>query len=93
MIFFGSRYSPVTVEPRLVRSLLAVLPEAIRDANDGAQLHAALRAKGVTYLSREVCDDLIENHQDDLKIIEHRKEMEKDAELQNLLGTGTRSSR
>ena len=93
VVFFGTRYAPVSVDSRLVRSLLAVLPEAIRDANDGAQLHAALRAKGVTYLSREVCDDLIENRQDYLKIIEHRKEMEKDAELQNLLGTGTRSSR
>ena len=93
VVFFGTRYAPVSVDSRLVRSLLAVLPEAIRDANDGAQLHATLRAKGVTYLSREVCDDLIENRQDYLKIIEHRKEMEKDAELQNLLGTGTRSSR
>ena len=93
VIFFGTRYPTVSVEPRLVRSLLAVLPEAMREANDGAQLFAVLRGRGVNYLNREICDELVENRQDYLQIIEHRKEMEKNDELQNLLGTGTRSSR
>ena len=93
VIFFGARYPTVSVEPRLVRSLLAVLPEAMREANDGAQLFAMLRGRGVNYLNREICDELVENRQDYLQIIEHRKEMEKNDELQNLLGTGTRSSR
>ena len=93
VIFFGTRYSPVSLDSRLVRSLLAVLPEALRDANDGAQLYATLRAKGTTYISREVCDDLVENRQDYLQIIERRKEMEKNDELQNLLGPGARNSR
>ena len=93
VIFFGVRYPTVSVEPRLVRSLLAVLPEAMREANDGAQLFAVLRSKGVNYLNREICDELVENRQDYLQIIEHRKEMEKNDELQNLLGTVTRSSR
>lgn len=93
VIFFGARYPTVSVEPRLVRSLLAVLPEAMREANDGAQLFAVLRSRGVNYLNREICDELVENRQDYLQIIEHRKEMEKNDELQNLLGTGTRSSR
>ena len=93
VIFFGVRYPTVSVDPRLVRSLLAVLPEAMREANDGAQLFAVLRSKGVNYLNREICDELVENRQDYLQIIEHRKEMEKNDELQNLLGTGTRSSR
>ena len=93
VIFFGVRYPTVSVEPRLVRSLLAVLPEAMREANDGAQLFAVLRSRGVNYLNREICDELVENRQDYLQIIEHRKEMEKNDELQNLLGTGTRSSR
>ena len=93
VIFFGTRYSPVSLDSRLVRSLLTVLPEALRDANDGVQLYAALRAKGATYISREVCDDLVENRQDYLQIIERRKEMEKNDELQNLLGPGARNSR
>ena len=88
MIFFGSRYSPVTVEPRLVRSLLAVLPEAMREAEDGAQLYAALRSKGIVYLSREVCDDLVENRQDYRQVIEHRKTITKDDELRKLLESG-----
>lgn len=93
VIFFGARYPTVSVEPRLVRNLLAVLPEAMREANDGAQLFAVLRSRGVNYLNREICDELVENRQDYLQIIEHRKEMEKNDELQNILGTGTRSSR
>ncbi len=88
VIFFGSRYSPVTVEPRLVRSLLAVLPEAMREAEDGAQLYAALRSKGIVYLSREVCDDLVENRQDYRQVIEHRKTITKDDELKKLLESG-----
>ena len=88
MIFFGSRYSPVTVDPRLVRNLLAVLPDAIREADDGAQLFATLRSKGIVYLSREVCDDLVENRQDYPKLIEYRRSIEKDDELRKLLEGG-----
>lgn len=85
IIFFGTRYSPVTVDTRLVRSLLAVLPEAIREADDGAQLFAILRGKGIAYLSREVCDDLAENRADYPQIIEYRRAIEKDDELKRLL--------
>ena len=88
VIFFGTRYSPVTVDSRLVRSLLAVLPEAMREAEDGAQLFAVLRGKGITYLSREVCDDLIENRTDNRQMIEYRKAIEKDHELRKLLKNG-----
>ncbi len=93
VIFFGARYPTVSVEPRLVRSLLAVLPEAMREANDGAQLFAVLRSKGVNYLNREICDELVENRQDYLQIIERRKAIEKDDELRNLLETGSRNRR
>lgn len=88
VIFFGTRYSPVTVDSRLVRSLLAVLPEAMREADDGAQLFAALRSKGITYLSREVCDDLIDNRPDNRQMIEYRKTIEKDHELRKMLEGG-----
>lgn len=88
MIFFGSRYSPVTVEPRLVRNLLAVLPDAIREADDGAHLFSILRNKGIVYLSREVCDDLVENRADYPQILEYRRSIEKDDELRKLLGGG-----
>ena len=90
MIFFGSRYAPVSVAPRMARALLAMLPEAIRDADDGADLLRKLRAKGINYLSREICDELVENRTDSPQIIEHRKEMEKADELNKLLQQGTR---
>ena len=76
------------MDPRLVRSLLAVLPEAMREANDGAQLFAALRSKGIVYLSREVCDDLVENQQDYRQLIEHRRTIAKDDELRKLIESG-----
>ena len=88
VIFFGTRYSPVTVDSRLVRGLLAVLPEAMREADDGAQLYATLRSKGIVYLSREVCDDLVENRQDYRQVIEHRKTIAKDDELRKLIESG-----
>ena len=90
VIFFGSRYAPVSVAPRMARALLAMLPEAIRDADDGADLLRKLRAKGINYLSREICDELVENRTDSPQIIVHRKEMEKADELNKLLQQGTR---
>ena len=89
VIFFGSRYAPVSVAPRMARALLAMLPEAIRDADDGADLLRKLRAKGVNYLNREICDELVENRTDSPQIIEHRKEMEKADELNKLLQQGS----
>lgn len=88
VIFFGTRYSPVTVDTRLVRGLLAVLPEAIREAEDGAHLFSILRGKGIAYLSRDICDDLVENRADYPQILEYRRSIEKDDELRKLLGSG-----
>ena len=90
VIFFGSRYAPVSVAPRLARDLLAVLPEAIRDSNDGADLYGRLRGKGITYMTREVCDELVENRASYSALVECRKEMEKTDELNKLLRQGVR---
>ena len=85
VIFFGSRYVTVNVTPRLARDLLAILPEAMRDVNDGMELLGRLRGKGINYLSREICDDLVENRADYPLIIERRKEMERSDEVNKLL--------
>lgn len=90
VIFFGSRYAPVSVEPRSVRALMAMLPEAIRDSNDGADLYARLRGKGFPYMTREICEELVENRADYSALVERRKEMEKADELNKLLRQGTR---
>ena len=91
VIFFGSRYAPVIVsEPRLVRDLMAMLPEAIRDSSDGADLFGKMRGKGITYMTREICDELVENRTDYSALVERRKEMEKADELNKLLRQGTR---
>lgn len=85
VIFFGSRYAPVSVEPRSGRALMATLPEAIRDSSDGADLYGRMRAKGFPYMTREICDELVENRVDYSRIVERRKEMEKADELNRLL--------
>ena len=90
VIFFGSRYAPVSVAPRLARDLLAILPEAIRDSNDGADLYGRMRGKGITYMTREICDELVENSADYSALVERRKEMEKADELNRLLQQGSR---
>lgn len=79
--FFGSRYSRVFVEPRVARRLLEVLPEAIRDANDGADLCARLRTKGFVFMGRALCDDLIENRADYLQISGRREQIKDDERL------------
>lgn len=90
VIFFGSRYAPVIVsEPRLVRALMAILPEAIRDLNDGADLYARMRGNGFPYMTREICEELVENRADYSALVERRKEMEKADYLDNLFRQGT----
>ena len=74
-VFFGSRYARVVVEPRVAKKLLAVLPEALRDADDGVDLESRLRANGIVFLNRTLCSDLVENRPDYLKLIERRKHL------------------
>ena len=90
VIFFGSRYAPVSVAPRLARDLLAILPEAIRDSSDGADLYGKMRGRGITYMTREICDELVENRADYSYLVERRKEMAKADELNKLLQQGVR---
>ena len=90
VIFFGSRYAPVNVTPRLARGLMAMLPEAVRDSSDGADLLGRMRGKGITYMTREICDELIENRADYSLLVERRKEMEREDEVNKLLRQGVR---
>ena len=79
--FYGSRYARVLVEPRVARGLLDVLPEAMRDANNGAALAAALRRKGFPFMGRELCDDLVDNRMDYLEISRRRESIKEDERL------------
>ena len=90
VIFFGSRYAPVSVEPRSGRALMAILPEAIRDSSDGADLYGRMRAKGFPYMTRELCDELVENRVDYSRIVERRNEIEREDEVNKLLRQGVR---
>lgn len=73
IVFFGKRYARVVVEPRVAKTLLAVLPEAMRDADDGIDLESRVRAKGIVFLNRTLCTELVANRPDYLKLIDRRK--------------------
>ena len=62
--FFGSRYARVEVPPGLVKKLLDVLPDAMREADDGVDLESRIRARGIVFLNRTICTELIENRPD-----------------------------
>ncbi len=83
--FYGSRYARVIVEPRVAKALLAVLPEAIRDAENGAGLAAKMRAKGFAFMNLALCEDLIRNRADYPKLRELRKVFEEEASLKRML--------
>lgn len=83
--FYGARYSRVIVEPRVAKELLAVLPEAISDAPDGASLAAAMRAKGFAFMGRELCEDLVRHRADYPKILERRRALEEEESLRRMM--------
>lgn len=80
--FFGSCYARVVLEPRIAKGLLAVLPEAMRDANDNVDLEARLRAGGVVFINRTVCQDLLDNRADYLQLQARRKELQEEEAYQ-----------
>ena len=61
------------VPPGLVKKLLDVLPDAMREADDGVDLESRIRARGIVFLNRTICTELIENRPDYLKLIERKK--------------------
>lgn len=83
-IFFGSRYARIVVEPRLVKTMLSALPEAMRDAEDGVELESRVRAKGIAFLNRTLCGELITNRPDYLKLAERRKFLKELECLENI---------
>ena len=83
--FYGARYPRVFVGPRVAKDLLAVLPEAISDAPDGAALEAAMRAKGFAFMGRELCEDLVRHRADYPKILERRRALEEEEALRRMM--------
>lgn len=83
--FFGSRYGQVNVPPRLAQKLMAVLPDAVRDANDAADLHARMKQGGFAFMSKEICEDLIANRADYPALAERRRKMQSDAEFDSVV--------
>ena len=89
--FFG-RYGLVVVQQRLTRGMMNVLPEAIRDSENGADLFSRMRAKGLLYLNANICADLIENRADYSALVERRQQMKEDEEVKNILSNGAQGT-
>lgn len=83
VVFFGVRYAPVVAEQRVAKSLMAVLPEAIRDAANGAELASTLRAKGFVFMNLQLCEDLIEHRADYPALVERRKQLLEEEKIFN----------
>ena len=88
--FFGSRYAPVIVQPRIGRGLLKILPEAIRDAEDAAELQAQMRQKGYAFMTRELCEDLVENRADYPALLRYRQHLEDEEKFNRMVKGGNR---
>ena len=86
--FFGTRYARVNVSGRLARSLLDVLPEAVRDAADGAELFARMKSKGFGFLTSALCADLIEHRADYAALVERRQKVREDENFRKMLSNG-----
>jgi len=86
--FFGKNYARVDVPQRLGRGLLDVLPEAMRDAADGADLYGRMRNRGYVFLNADLCADLIENRADYTALVERRRKVKEDEDVQKLISTG-----
>ena len=88
--FFGKGYARVDVPQRLGRDLIGVLPEAMRDASDGADLHSRMRARGFVFLNAQLCAELIANRADYTELVERRKKLKEEDDLQKMLKGGQR---
>ena len=83
--FFGVRHAPIRVEARQAETLLAILPNALRDANDARQLHGVLRSRGITYLPPEVCADLMTDRALFMKIRDRVREIKEEQSFRRML--------
>ncbi len=86
--FMGVRYSPVFVPSRLCSDMLGMLPEAMRDAADGADLAARMRRSNYLFMNAELCDDIMGNRADYPALIERRTQLREDEKLQNMIRKG-----
>jgi len=76
MYFFSTVQTRIELDPRIARDLVKKLPEALRDATDGADLARRLRAAGITYLNAEQCDQVVANRADYVALIDRRRTLE-----------------
>ena len=86
IFFFGVGYAPVRVEARFAKNFISVLQDALRNANDVRQLQGILRSRGITYLSQEVCADLMKDRTLFVKIRNRVREMREEQEFRKMLG-------
>ena len=91
VFFFSARHSPIRVESRMAKDLMAVLPDVLRDANDARQLYDMLRRKGITYIPPAACVDLMRDRGLYMKVRDRLREIKEEQSFRKMLdasGTG-----
>jgi len=62
--FFGTRYTPISVDRMPTEMFLSSMPDVMKDNTGFNQFSSAARAKGITFLSESVMLDLFRNRLD-----------------------------
>lgn len=88
VLFFGVNYTMLHVEERLGIALMSALPKALRDSGDAEDLQSRLRAGGITYLSRSICEDLFANQSSSAMIEERGRMMKSDDDVLKIIDSG-----
>lgn len=86
--FFGTRYSRLDGEERMLRELLKVLPETLRDAKSGEDIFNRLHRAGVMFLSPAICTDLYANRFDYLTLMDVRQKFKEKVTTDSILMSG-----
>ena len=90
VFIFSVRHSPIRLEARMAKELMAVLPDALRDANDARQLYEMLRRKGITYIPAAACVDLMRDRALYIAIRDRLREIKEEQSFRKMLdSTGT----
>ena len=82
---FGSRYSQIKGDSRIMRSFIDILPELQHKSANAAEFKAGIANAGIVYLNDIVCDELFNNRIDYRKLQERRDKYRSDKELERLI--------
>lgn len=89
LIICGTEYSRQVVPAALANKFICALPDAVREANSGAELARSLAAKGFPFVNRTFCEELIKSQAENYeKLQQAARRIKDDEETARILGGG-----